>query len=353
MFALAVAAAFCIVAFASVISDSSDAAANGNTYEVYVEVIDAKGHVTSTSYVYFDCDSSDLQKFADAANDAFDKSDVKGLKMKVSEYGIGIEYNGSTNNACYYSDGKDWQAVSDGAKDYTGHHKLGLAVGTGYISEGVYEDLTDLEKADWEETGYGDPYAYMKILEVSGAFDKIVEFKVNMTIISDDLVTATSMKDPLKFVCETNDLDAFVYAFNKATADLGNSEFSDAKVANILGVLIFGFKDSIKNAVYVDKDGKWVKADDKGIVSGADLDLELKNGLIDAKDYNKLSDSEKKCWQSSGATGGMEWMRIPGATPGSSSGGVPVLYIVIAVIAIAVIAGAAYYLVKNKKAGSA
>lgn len=344
---MAVAAAFCIVAFASVdLGNASDAASG--TYEVYVEVIDAKGTVTDTTFVYFESDA-DNAKFAEAANKAFAAAGLIKLKFEVDEkYGLKVAYDGSGINATYYSDGKAWVAVADGNKDYIEHAKIGLAVGYGYISEEVYAELTVDQQAYWEPTiwGAGTQYAYMKELEVAGTYGKIVEFKVNLTMIDDDLIKTSS--EVIKFTCE-NEAAAWCYAFNKAVK--GNSIFSKTSAEySIAGSISIWFGDSFTNATYEKVSGKWVAVEDtaKSYTSGNELDFELKNGYISAAQYGKLSASEQKNWQDSGMTGDYAYMRVPSASS-SSSGDFPVVYVVVAIVAIVIIACAAYYLMKNKK----
>ncbi len=343
LIAAVVVALFCVTAYAYVdAGDASDAASK--TYEGYVEVVNANGKVTNAVYVYFESEAENA-KFCEAANKAFADAGLSKLVMvyNLEKGSISVKYDESGNNACYYSDGKSWVSIQDTGKEYINNSKFGLAVGNGYISEETYDSLSIVDQANWTYVGWGYGYDYMKLLEVAGSYGKIMDYKINVTMIDNDLVKTTS--DVIKFTCE-NEPSAWCYALNKAVQ--GNSIFSKL-VATYAGVYIsITFDGGFNNATYVKTDGKWVGVDDtvKSYTSGSDLDFELKNGYISADQYSKLSSSEQKCWQSSGMTGGYEYMRVPGASSGDNT----MLYIIIAVVVIVVIAAAAFFFMKKKNA---
>ena len=349
VFAMAVAAVFCIAAFASInFGDASDAASS--TYEIYVEIVDDNCIVTRTAYVYFESDA-DNAKFMEAANKAFESADLANLKFDDSHGWISVEYDGSGDSACYYSNGKEWKEVNETSKDYIGNHKIGLAVGNGTISKEVYDALTPADQAHWEfkDGGDYDDY-YMKKLEAPGVFDKIINYKVNLTLIDDDLIKTTGPQE-ISFKSENEPL-AWCYAFNKAVKSYTIYYKTEASYTD--GITI-KFGESNANAAYVKVSGKWeavkVTEIDKTFLSGSELDFELNHGLISAADFNKLTASEQKNWQKSDVVGGYDYMRMPSASSGSSGGSDnTVIYIVVAVVVIALIAAAAYYVVKKKNA---
>jgi len=344
LIAAVVVALFCVTAYAYVdVGDEADAASN--TYEVYVEVINANGHVAKTAYVYFESEA-DNAKFCEAATKAFADAGLAKLEMiyNLEKGSISVKYDGSGNSATYVSDGKQWVAVADTTKDYINSNKIGLAVGTGYISEEVYDSLPLVEQVYWQETGWGagTDWAYMKVLEVNGSYGKIMDYKVNMTMIDDDLIKTSS--DSFKFTCE-NEPSAWCYALNEAVK--GNSIFSKVSASYAAGFISILFGDSMNNATYVKTDGKWVSVEDtaKSYLSGSDLDFELKNGYISKEKFDKLSSSEQKNWQETGMGYGFDYMRLPP----SSSGDNTMMYIIIAVVVIVVIAAAAFFFMKKKQ----
>ena len=335
--ALACFAAFAVIAF----EDSSDAATK--TYEMYVEVVDESGTVSDVHYVYFESEV-DNAKYAEAATKAL--SDA-GLGLMTVTFNseknrINIKYDESGNNACYYSDGTDWVQVATSETDYINNAKLGFAVGNGYIPEETYEELSEYEQGYWYETGWGGNYAYMKILETPGTFDKILDYTVNMTIIDDNLTKTT--KQTFKFKSD-NEPTAWCATIIAAIPE--NSVFAPFDAIFGGTYISIAFDGSFNNATYYKDGGKWVAVTDSATqyTSGAELDFELKNGYISTEKYNGLSSSEQKCWEETGMGFGYDYMRIAGATP--SSGDNTLLYVGIAIAVIIIIIVAVVFIKKK------
>ena len=343
----AVVAMFCLAAFAFILGGDSYDAADKKTYELYLEIIEDDGTVSNTAYVYFDSEA-DNEKYAAAANAAFVAAGLSDITVTISQSG-GIWFNYKDgSNATFYSDGTKWVDVAKTEKDFIENTKACAALGNGYISEDVYDELSDLDKTMWKETGWGGAYAYIKIPEDAGTFDKILNYTVNMTLIDDDLVRTTA--DTITFQSE-NTPDAWCYAINNAVK--GNSVFSKLEATAGL-FLTITFDGSYSNATYYKADGKWVDSMDPATdyVSGAELDFELKNGYISEEKYNALSKGQKECWKKTDMGGDYTYQRLAQATPGSDSSGNDntMLYIGIAIVVIVIIAAGVFFFVKKKNA---
>ncbi len=343
--AASVVALFCVTAYAIIAADSSDAASTEN-YEIYVEIIGTNGSVNDAAFVYFESEK-DPAKFVDAANAAFKAAGLTNLKLFYDDW-IGIEYEAGGNdiNGSYFSDGSKWVTVSDTTSEYLSHSKLAMVVDNGYIDTATYAAVPVEEQANWNETGYGDPYAYIKIPAATAKTGAMTEYEVNLTMIDDDLIKTTT--EVIKFTSENN---AWAWCYGLKAAISNNSIFTKLEFSKISDEAIYLiFDGSNSNATYVKEKGEWVGVTKTAqqYTSGNEVDFELKNGYISTEKYNGLSSAEQKNWKESGMSGGYEYQRLPAASKSSSSD-FPIIYVVVAIVAILLIACAAYYLMKNKK----
>ena len=342
--AATIVAVFCFAAVAvAVNSEQSDAATK--TYEIYVEVINDDAQLVTSNYVFFDSEP-DNQKYCEAANAAFKKIGLNALALGVSDKGgIWVKYDGAGFNNCLYSNGKAWTSIESTDKDYINNTKVGLAVNYGYITTDIYDELSTSEQAKWEETGWGDPYAYKKILEAPGTLGTIAEYTVNLEIVQDDLVKTVS--DKVKFKSENNAY-AWADAFNAAVS--GNSVFSKTFAAVGMGYISISYDNDYDTACYYKDGSKWASIDDTTkYPSYKELAFELKNGFISKEKYDALPSGEKKCWQESGMGSGYEYQRIPGASPGSDSDNT-MLYVGIAIAVVVVLVVVVFFVIKKKNA---
>ena len=342
--AAAVVALFCFTAYACVVTDDADAASK--KYELYVEILGDDHIVSDYVFVYFESEA-DNEKYCVAANKALADAGYSKVKLEVnSSGGVSVKYDTSKNSSTWYSDGKNWQPVAKMEEDFINNTKAGAAVNGGWINQEAYDELPITEQAYWKEDTQYMPGNYQKVPQVP-ASGEIKEYKVWLTIISDDLVKTETTT--IKFSADNN-AAAWVSAFNQATKALGNSVFAKA-VAYFDGESYIGVElgDEPNTSSWAKENGKWVSVSEtaKQYVADSEIDFELQNGWISADQYNKLSDDQKKNWVLNETMGGY-YQRIASAS-NSSSGDFPIIYVVVAIVAILLIACAAYYLMKNKK----
>ena len=133
------------------------------TSHIFVEIIDANGKDTSTKWVEFTTLKT-LTSFVANANTAFVNNGLSKLTFSSSGW---VTYDGSYSNATYYAKDKKWVAVGSDASDYL-NETVALAVGNGYISDAVYNTLSDADKETWMESGSGaGSWAYQKVIQES------------------------------------------------------------------------------------------------------------------------------------------------------------------------------------------
>ncbi len=133
------------------------------TSHIFVEVIGADGKDTSTKWIEFTTLKT-LQSFVANANTAFANNGLSKLTFSSSGW---VTYDGGYNNATYYAKNGEWVAVTDTATQYF-IDSVALAVGNGYISDTVYNALSDAEKKTWMESGMGPgAWAYQKVVSES------------------------------------------------------------------------------------------------------------------------------------------------------------------------------------------
>ena len=77
-----------------------------------------------------------------------------------------------------------------------------MVVDNGYIDTATYAAVPVEEQVNWHETGYGDPYAYMKIPETTAKVGTMTDYVVNLTMIDDNLIKTTT--EVIKFTSENN-----------------------------------------------------------------------------------------------------------------------------------------------------
>ena len=130
----------------------------------YMETIDEKGKVTGGKWIEINAVRS-AQSFIYNANKAFESAGFEGLVMSNSSWGIGMVYNGSYNLSTYFvKDGK-WTIIEDTKTDYL-NDTIAIAIG-GYISTDVYNALSEDAKKDWNTSGMGSGWEYVKVLSES------------------------------------------------------------------------------------------------------------------------------------------------------------------------------------------
>jgi len=277
-------------ALVCVYSDDQSDAASEKSYQIYVEVIDSSGKVTDTQRVYFSAEPNN-EAFVAAANAAFKEVSMP-IELSITDNGITVDYNGSLNNACYYSDGSDWVAISDAATEYAKNNKIALAVNNGYISTATYNALSD--RIAWQKSEYGDPYAYMKVPAALAKIGVLTDFKIFVDLIGSDYKL---FEDGAVAFKSENVPDSFVDAANEAFAA---SSFPLTEFSYTGGWISVYYGLSFDNAAYMYDKG-WKLISDTGVdyVSGKTLGLALEYGWIESSVYDKLPEDQKKNWQSS------------------------------------------------------
>ena len=165
---VAILATFALGAIAFAPAAEATNLSGAHTYTMYVEVVEPNGMVSDHVTVTFVSQPNNAD-FAEAATAAFA---AKGIPLVVSEssYGITMSWDdGNLNIACWIANGDEWAVVEDTSYQYVESSVIGLAVGTGFISEEVYKALPASAQTKWvaNEWGAGTEWAYMKCPDLS------------------------------------------------------------------------------------------------------------------------------------------------------------------------------------------
>ena len=330
---VAVTAILAIIAVGAVLAVNQDAntitSSNTSEYTIYVEVVEPDGSVSETTTVTFTSEKNN-DAFADAATAAFA---AKGFPLTVatSSYGITMTYEGGLNIACWYSDGSQWQSISDTSYQYIQSSLIGLAVKTGFIPESVYNALPPTEKSHWvaNEWGAGTEYAYMKCpnLSPSGipSLSKDANF-LNSINVSEymiyvevvELDGSVSETVAVTFTSAVNN-DAFADA---ATAAFAAKGFPLTVATSSYGITMT-YEGDLNIACWYSDGSQWQTIWDTSYqyIESSLISLVVKNGFISELAYNALPASEKSNWIPNEWGAGTEYayMKCPNLSPSVDS----------------------------------
>ena len=261
---------------------------------IYYEVIGDDGRATDFGTVTFTVTDLSLETFMSSANKALEGT---GITFESSKYGASVKLNGGGDNRTYYFLGEGWMEVKSTSNDYRTSAAVALMLGNGYISTEVYNALSDEEKAGYNSTGYGDPYAYTKLV------DELVDYFIYYEVIGDDGRATSS--DIVAFSAPRA-LATYVSAANKALEGTGIT----ITIGSFVSVKYNGSGGS---ATYYLDNGEWTKVTSTTTQyhGNESVAFMVGNGYISAEVYNALSDEEKAGYMKSGMTGDWEYMKLP------------------------------------------
>ena len=273
-----------------VLLNNNNSHSYAHNYTIYTEVIADDGSVASEKTVKFGIDTQDNQTFVDAANAALSKAGVTATFTIKENGNVSVTYGTDIgNNATYYYKEADkaWTAIADSKTEYVGNYTLALMLQNGYITTATYTVLPLSQQAGYKETGWGDPYAYIKLCDTNPGqtgFDYCI---LTETIDADGEVSSTNV---VKFNIATKDNASFVAGANAALTAAGvTASFSIGDSGDVS--VTYG-TDVGNNATYYYKeaDKAWVDVLDTKTeyVGNSYLALMLQNGYIPTTTYTAL-----------------------------------------------------------------
>lgn len=339
---VAIVALFCLTAAAAIMTSDDSSAADVSEHNIYVEVVDnAQGAVSKSIWILVKCENT-TDAFIAEANRVAASMDFP-LVFAMSGDNLGVQYDGSGNNACWYAKDGAWAVSSKPAEDYVANNAtIGFAVKTGWIGSAAYDLLTDAQKAKWQEDAMMPGY-YMKKVDV-----KVTDVPEKKTyhvlgkVIKDDLSVETS-----KWVEFENykTIDGFAAGANKA--------FADAGMDKVKFVGSWATYDGSENNTSVTvKDGKWAYSDNPvaDYVTDEAVAFAFQNGYITTEKYNSLSDDGKKEWNSTGWADpyAYRWNFTDPIDGYKSANNNMILYIAIGVVAVIAVAAIVFFVIKRK-----
>ncbi len=343
---LAIVAMFCLTAAICVIDDKDASAADTVEHYAYFEIVSEDGLVTSSDWVKFTSENT-AADFVEKANAAFAYYGYE-VKFTYTTY-ITVDYEGSS--ACYVGseDGKSWVTAQTTEKDYPAAKYLSFSLVNGYITEAAYANVAD--KDAWTSTGYGDPWAYMKVPAVKTTDADSHTFPEEYTShIFVEVIGADGKDTSTKWIEFTTlkTLQSFVANANTAFANNGLSKLTFSSKGWVT------YDGSSSNATYYAKNGEWVAVTDTATQYFIDsVALAVGNGYISDTVYNALSDAEKKTWMESGmGPGAWAYQKVvsestTGYEPSKSNNNNTALIIGIVVVVVILAAGIFFFTKKK------
>ena len=148
------------------------------TYHILAKHFDAKGKVDKSEWITFDS-LQDNRSYIAKANAAFKDKGWDKVSLSYQWGGVSMSYDGSSSNSADYAKDGKWEHVSDTSTEYINNSEVCMAFG-GYITNALYDTLTDAEKENWifdfkyEETSY----YYAKITDSTNGWEQ----KSNITL---------------------------------------------------------------------------------------------------------------------------------------------------------------------------
>ena len=135
-------------------------------YNVFVDIIDAAGKTVQTKWVSFESYKTS-RGFVEGINLFMPENGLEkvGAKYNDSNGRVSATYDGAGSNRCYYENEGKWAAIEKSEEDYIKGNAVAFGLDHGWITTAVYNALSDSEQQGWEESGFGDPYAYYVLID--------------------------------------------------------------------------------------------------------------------------------------------------------------------------------------------
>ncbi|MBO5599852.1 MAG: hypothetical protein J5897_02290 [Candidatus Methanomethylophilus sp.] len=296
-----------------VLLNNNDSHNYAHNYTIYTEVIADDGSVSSEKTVKFGIDTQDNQTFVEAANAALSNAGVTA-SFSIKENGnVSVTYGTDIgNNATYYynESTKAWAEVAESKTDYVGNYTLALMLQNGYITNDTYTVMPISQQAGYRETGWGDPYAYIKLCDTNPG-QTGYDYTIMAEIIDDD---GTVMDNKIvKFNIANKDNTSFVAAANAAFTAAGVT--ASFAVQNDGSLSVTYGTDIGNNATYFYdySADSWTAVNDTKTeyVGNIFLALMLQNGYISESTYTALSNDDKDGYQETGWGGDYAYIKLP------------------------------------------
>ena len=284
-----------------------------HNYTIYTEVIADDGSVSSEKTVKFGIDTQDNQTFVEAANAALSKAGVTA-SFSIKENGnVSVTYGTDNgNNATYYynESTKAWAEVAESKTDYVGNYTLALMLQNGYITNDTYTVMPISQQAGYRETGWGDPYAYIKLCDTNPG-QTGYNYTIMAEIIDDD---GTVMDSKLvKFNIANKDNTSFVAGANAAFTAAGVTASFSINESGYVSVT-YGTDNGNNATYYYNESTKaWAEvAESKtDYVNNSYIALELQNGYISETTYAALNALDASGYRETGWGGTYAFIKLP------------------------------------------
>ncbi len=340
---LAIVAMFCLTAAICVIDDKDASAADTVEHYAYFEIVSEDGLVTDSDWVKFTSENN-AADFVEKANAAFAYYGYE-VKFTYTTY-ITVDYEGYSATYVGSEDGKSWVSVTETQTQYPAAKYLSFSLVNGYITEAAYANVAD--KDAWTSTGWGDPYAYMKVPAVKTTDADSHTFPEEYTShIFVEIIGADGKDTSSKWIEFTTlkTQKSFIANANTAFANNGLSKLTFSSSGWV------SYDGGSNNATYYAKDKKWAEVQSSSdYYSNDTVALAVGNGYITKSVYNALSDSEKESWKDTTWGDPYAYMKIvdestTGYEPSKSNNAALIIGIVVVVV---ILAAGIFFFTKKK-----
>ncbi len=318
---------------------ADDFSANGHkTYNVHFDIVNAKTDVDPAQSTWFSFDATDGTQgsFVAGINSAFALYRIE-LSCNMAGSFSGFGGNITTN---VVKDGK-WTPVADTSTDYKDADTISIVVGDGAFIWGEEPAAAVKDKYTYSDT------MMMYIRNPSVAPDSFDGAKKTYNLVVERIADDATVSSTTKYEFEATDKDnaAFIAAFN--VASVKNGEDLTAKITTYVSIKSASLKGS---SCWFTTDGKeWTFVDDttKQYISAEAIALELgpKSYYMDTEPPAEVKD---KYWKEPDYN---TWHFIPETSSNfykEEKKSNTMLYVGIGIVAVVVVAGIAFVLLRKK-----
>ena len=351
---MAVVAMFCLTAVVCVVSDADTSADDTVEHFLYFELVNADGMVTDSDWIKF-TSKADLADFIEQANKAFAYYGYPEIKYTEGKSLVSVKYNGEGSTSCFVGseDGKEWVKVTKTKEQYQVATYIGLALQNGYISEDVYNKLSDEEKKNWTASSMSGDYAYVKTTIGAKPTDVPKEFPEEITTnFFVEVTAADGTVESSKWV-EVKALKtekSLVANANEAFSNVGLNKLTLATSSWGISITYDGGFDNVS---YYADGSKWVKVTETGTqYFSKAVALSVGNSYVTKDKYDKFTEDAKSMYvedKDMAAYGSYYYKTVDESTTGyKSDDGNTGLIVGVVVAVVALLAIGVFFFLRKK-----
>ncbi|WP_400151490.1 hypothetical protein [Candidatus Methanarcanum hacksteinii] len=212
---------------------------------------------------------------------------------------VSVKYNGEGSTSCFVGseDGKEWVKVTKTKEQYQVATYIGLALQNGYISEDVYNKLSDEEKKNWTASSMSGDYAYVKTTIGAKPTDVPKEFPEEITTnFFVEVTAADGTVESSKWV-EVKALKTEKSLVANANETFSNVGLNKLTLATSSWGISITYDGGFDNVSYYADGSKWVKVTETGTqYFSKAVALSVGNSYVTKDKYDKFTEDAKSMY---------------------------------------------------------